>query len=351
MAGAPAPRNRDRSVADAARPETTKAAIREGKMAWRTRLAVLVLLLSPGAASAADNFGIGTSPQGTVTYSIGASIAKIAAEKAGLSLRVQPYSGTTQAVPLVNTGELDFGLANVLEASSAYAGTSLFNGKPNPNLRAVAVLYPLQIGFFVKKDSPIRSIKDLKGHALPVGYSGQAIIKILSDGMLASAGLTDQDIRGVPVPNIVRGTDDFIEGKADAFFFAVGAGKVAQANASVGGIRMLPAVNTSEGLAALRKFVPQAYITTVEPSKQNVGVEKATEVVSIDYLLFAAARVPDDVVYKLAKALHDNKAALVASYGSLADFNPERMAKKLPFDYHAGALKFYKEAGLWPPKD
>jgi len=320
-------------------------------MAWRTRLAVLVLFLSVGTASAADNYGIGTSPQGTVTYSIGATIAKIAAEKAGLTLRVQPYSGTTQAVPLVNSGELDFGLANVLEVGSAVTGTSLFKGKPNPKLRAVAVLYPLQVGFFVKKDSPIRSVADLKGHALPVGYSGQAIIKILSDGILASAGLTNDDIKGVPVPNIVRGTDDFIEGKADAFFFALGAGKVAEANSAVGGIRILPAMNGADALATLRKFVPPAYITTVEPSKQNVGIAARTEVVSIDYMLFAGAHVSDDTVYKVVKALHDNKPALVASYASLADFMPERMAKKLPFDYHPGAIKFYTEAGLWPPKD
>jgi TRAP transporter TAXI family solute receptor len=338
-------------VADAAGPQTIKAALREEKMAWRIRLAVLVLLLSASAAPAADNYGIGTSPQGTVTYSIGAAIAKIAAEKAGLTLRVQPYSGTTQAVPLVDSGELDFGLANVLEASSAYAGTSLFQGKANPKLRAVAMLYPLQIGFFVKKDSPIRSVADLKGHALPIGYSGQAIIKILSDGILASAGLGDDDIKGTPVPNIVRGTDDFIEGKVDAFFFALGAGKVAQANASVGGIRILPAMKGPDALATLRKFVPPAYITEVEPSKQHVGVAGRTEVVSIDYMLFAGAHVSDDTVYKLVKALHDNKPALAASYASLANFAPERMAKALPFAYHPGAIRFYTEAGMWPPKN
>lgn len=319
-------------------------------MIRRGLLAILLGVMAAGPA-VAQNLGIGTSPQGTVTYSIGATIAKIAAEKAGLTMRVQPYSGTTQAVPLVDSGELDFGLANVLEAGSAYAGTSLFQGKPSPKLRAVAVLYPLQIGFFVKKDSPIRSVKDLKGHALPIGYSGQAIIKILSDGILASAGLTNDDIKGVPVPNIVRGTDDFIEGKADAFFFALGAGKVAQANASVGGIRILPAVSTPDGLAALRKFVPPAYVTTVEPSKQNAGVVERTEVVSIDYMLFAGAHVADETVYKVVKALHDNKPALAASYASLADFMPERMAKTLPFPYHPGAIKFYTEAKMWPPKD
>jgi len=32
-------------------------------------------------------------------------------------------------------------------------------------------------------------------------------------------------------------------------------------------------------------------------------------------------------------------------------FQPRQMAKILPAgEYHPGAIKFYKEAGMWPPK-
>jgi len=59
-------------------------------MIWRGWLGVLVGVIAAADVAAAENLGIGTSPQGTVTYSIGAAIAKIAVQKAGLTMRVQP---------------------------------------------------------------------------------------------------------------------------------------------------------------------------------------------------------------------------------------------------------------------
>jgi len=81
-----------------------------------------VLLAATSVGAAAQTFGVGTMSQGTITYSAGSAIAKVVSQQARLKLRVQPYTGTTQIVPLVNAGELDFTLANVLEASNAASG-------------------------------------------------------------------------------------------------------------------------------------------------------------------------------------------------------------------------------------
>ena len=54
----------------------------------------------------------------------------------------------------------------------------------------------------------------------------------------------------------------------------------------------------------------------------------------------------DDVVYKLAKMMHDHKEELAANFGGLNGFDPDRMAKDLgPAQYHPGAIKYYKEIG------
>ena len=41
------------------------------------------------------------------------------------------------------------------------------------------------------------------------------------------------------MPNVVRSADDFMAGNADMFFFAFGGPKVREADATVGGIRVL----------------------------------------------------------------------------------------------------------------
>lgn len=307
-------------------------------------------LAASAAPALSQTYGIGTSPLGTITYSAGSAIATVATQKTGLQLRVQPYGGTTQAMPVINSGEVNFGLCNILEAQEAFTGTGVFHGHQNRDIRLVAVIFPLHAGLFARADSGIRTVKDLKGRAVTAGYTSQAIIRTLQDAVLATAGLTDKDIKAVPVPNIVRGADDFESGKADAFFFAVGAARVQQAGASVNGVRLVAIDNTPQALAALRRSAPLAYISVAQPGPHAASVPEPTPVLTYDYMFIASAHTPDDVVYKVVKALHGDKQDLAASFAAFRDFDPDHMAKSFPVPFHPGALKFYREISQSPDK-
>jgi TRAP transporter TAXI family solute receptor len=117
---------------------------------------------------------------------------------------VQPSSGTGTMIPLVNSGEIDIGFANTLELWDAFHGKGTFDKRPNPNLRTVAVIFPIKVGLFVRADSPIKTIKDMKGKTVSYGYTSQEVIKLTVDAMLATEGLTAADLKTVLVPNLVR---------------------------------------------------------------------------------------------------------------------------------------------------
>jgi TRAP-type uncharacterized transport system substrate-binding protein len=139
------------------------------------------------------------------------------------------------------------------------------------------------------------------------------------------------------VPNVAGGADEFAQGKADVFNFALGAGKVAETDAKVGGIRALNIDPSPGAMARLRKWVPVAYAAKVEPGKGRAGINETTTLFGYDYLVLASTKVSDDAVYKLTKIL--------------VGFMPGRMNKDMaPVQFHAGAIKFYKEIGAWPPK-
>lgn len=312
------------------------------------RIALTVALAAATVApAAAASYGVGTSTQGTITYSAGAALAKVIGEKTKLDLRVQPYGGSSQYVPLVSTKEIDFGLANILEVTSAIDGKLIFEGNKSPNIRAVGVVFPLTSAFFVRADSDIKTFKDLKGKRITVGYSSQAVIRPISEAILAAGGLSLGDVKGVPAPNIIRSADDFIEGKIDSFYFGIGGSKVTQAAASVNGLRALPLDDTPEVLAAARKYVPQAYMLKVSPSDKNVGITQPTNVLTYDYLFIAGAHLPDDVVYQATKVLYEGKKELAATFPVFNDMNVAELAKQLGVPYHPGAIRFYKEVGLW----
>jgi TRAP transporter TAXI family solute receptor len=318
------------------------------KIAWLAAAAtVAVVGIGPAAA---QMYGLGTGKQGFFTYSAGAAIAKTASDH-GLALRIQPYGGTSAYVPAVNANEIEFGLANELETNYAVTGKVVYKDKPQPDVRVVAILTPLYSVLHVRKDSPIKTIADLKGKRVPTDYVSQKILDILVQGTLANGGLTYADIQKVPVPNVVGGANEFAEGKADAFMFALGSGAVAETDAKVGGVRVLPIDPSPAAMARMREFIPVAYATKLEPAKGRYGIFDPTMVYAYDYLVLANAKVPDDAVYKLVKIMHDNKEALVAGFAPLAGFMPERMIKDMgPAKVHPGAIKYYTEIGAWPPK-
>jgi TRAP transporter TAXI family solute receptor len=322
----------------------------------KTRAATILAAAAAATALAvplpasAQMYGIGTGKQGFWTYSAGAAIAKVASDK-GLNLRLQPYGGTSAYVPAVNANEIEFGLANELETNYAVTGKVMYAGKPQPDVRIVAILSPLYSVLYVRKDSPIKTVADLKGKRVPSDFVSQRVLDVLVQGTLANGNLTYADVQKVPVPNVVGGANEFAEGKADTFMFALGAGAVAETDAKVGGIRVLPTDPSPEAMARLRKFIPVAYATKLEPRPGLVGILEPTMVYAYDYLVLANSKVADDAVYKLAKIIHDNKDSLANSFAALRGFNPARMAKDTaPVQFHPGAIKFYQEVGQWPPK-
>jgi TRAP transporter TAXI family solute receptor len=145
---------------------------------------------------------------------------------------------------------------------------------------------------------------------------------------------------------VIRGADDFVEGKIDGGFFAVGAAKVTEVDKAVGGIRYLPVSDDPAAVAAMQKIMPYAYVKVVNPSPAFAGVVGPTKLMAYDYLVVAGAHVKDDVVYRVAKAMYENKPKLVESLRAFGGFNPDDMHKTMPAPFHPGAVKYYQEKGI-----
>jgi TRAP transporter TAXI family solute receptor len=263
-----------------------------------------------------------------------------------MQTRIQPTAGESALLPLINNGEADFGIANVIEAIEAYTGKAVA-GKQE-KLRVVAAVQPLRVGFFARKDSDMKTMADVKGKRFPLGFSAMRTNDDLAIASLAAAGLTPKDIKPVMVPNVIRSADDFISGAADVFYFALGAGKVNEADASVGGVRLLGLPSAPAALEAARKVAPSIYFTEVKPRPGLAGVTEPTTVLTFDNLLLAGAHVKDDVVAKVLDEMAKNKPDMVATAPWLAEFDVADYYKAGAIPYHAGAVKYFEGKGLKP---
>ena len=308
-------------------------------------VAVGVAAVLPAGASA-QVLGFGTAPQGSIGYNMGSAIAKVIAETEKLQSRVQPYSGSSAILPLVNSGELDLTVCNVLEMDEAAKGEGPYNGRKQSNLRVLAVIFPLLSSIFVRKDSGINSLAELKGKRLPSGFTAQVTLDRVIAGVLANGGLEKKDVVPVLVPNVIRGADDFAEGKIDGGFFALGAAKVLEVHKSTGGIKFLPLSDDPQAIERMRKHMQYAYVTEVKPGPAYAGVDVPTKLMAYDYLVAVGAHVKDDVAYRIAKAMYDNKPKLVESLKAFGGFDPNGMNRTAPGTFHPGAMKLYKEKGI-----
>jgi uncharacterized protein len=317
----------------------------------RGMLAAAVLTLGVVTAAAAQQVAMGTSPPGSIYHQTGSVVAQLLNEKGGVTATLQPFASPNVYIPSVNAGEIQLGMANVAEISYAVEGSDHFAGRPHGDLRVVAVAYPLRTAIFVRKDSDIKDLKDLKGRRAVDGFTSQRIILPLLEAMYATVGLTRKDLRPLQVPNVVAGADAFAAGKVDMFFFALGAPKPREVDASVGGIRMLSLPNTPQAAEAVKKHYPYGYLRLEHPGPGNVGVLEPSYSLAYDALVFAGSKTPDQVVYQTAKVMFENAKQMGETAPPLRLFDPKAMAKDLGvLQYHPAAVKFYKEVGVWQGK-
>ena len=171
----------------------------------------------------------------------------------------------------------------------------------------------------MRKDGGIRTVADLKGKRVPYGFSAMRALEPTVRAILATAGLSEKDIRPVLVPNVIRSADDFLSGAADAFYFAFGAPKVREVDVTVGGIRM--AEIDEKGMPEARKIERWGYLTEVTPGPVFVGVEKPMKIYSFDNLIFTSAKSSDDFVYKVIDTMMKNKPDLIAVQPVLREFS------------------------------
>lgn len=296
---------------------------------------------------------LGTNPPGTVYFSLASGIAKVVSGAAGYQMVVQPHAGTSTMLPLINSGEMEFGIQNGVDLWLAYRGPAQQIGGRNPfphapNVRLVMRGAPLMVGLLVRKDSPIKSVHDVKGKRFTGEYRAHLAVWYNMFGHLSSAGLTWNDVKVVPVNTVNDGVDALVQGRADVTQHALNSAKVKEADAAVG-VRHVSDDCTKEGEVRMRKAVPGYYPRVVKAGSMT-GVLEDTCVVAYDTYFFVSKSVPDHVVEAALKAVWESGDQLPQIHAMFKEWTHDRAVDAdVSIPYHPGAVRFYRERNLWKP--
>jgi uncharacterized protein len=290
--------------------------------------------------------GLGTTPVGA-TFQLATGVAKVVSDKGGLQMRTQPMAGAAQYAPLVNRGDIDFGISNVPELHYLMKGEVIVDNRPNPDLRMVARLVPWYNGLVVKKDSPLRTVKDLKNQPVPAGFTGNPLGRVLITGYLANAGMTFDDTRQVPVPSFPRMFDAFKQQQTATSIATIGMAQLKEWDAALGGVRFLQFDPSPAAVAAVTRYVPHSSVVEVKPGPGRTGIDTPTHILVYDYALWVNAKVPEATVAKVAQALLDHPADLKATSPLWTEFDTAQLGRDVGIAYHPGAVQVYRAKGIW----
>ena len=164
----------------------------------------LAAMALTATAASAQVVTVATGAQGSLAYNSGQAVAKVANEN-GITARTQPLVGY---LPLINSGEVDFGFSNGVEAAFAMTGTGNYD-RANPNLRLAGVMFPMTTGIMAPCDLGLKTVADLKAKAselrIASEYTSSTIIPFYIAGGLANGGMSYDDFKQVPVASFVAG--------------------------------------------------------------------------------------------------------------------------------------------------
>jgi uncharacterized protein len=248
--------------------------------------------------------------------------------------------GSAENIGLLERGEVDIGLVAGEPAYEAFAGI----GRPPTTNKIITAIYSNPGMFVVKRDSPAKALSDLIGKPIAWGThaSGLTLLgRYVTDGL----GLDrEKDFEPHYLDKAGDGPVMVADGRVAALWGG-GIGWPGFTAVMKAGGRFIGL--TPEEIARVTAKHNFLKPITVPAGAYEGQTESVNSVGSWCYIL-ARQDLPDDVAYRLAKALHQGHAALVKRLEQGRETTPQntKMAAPSAELIHPGVMKYLNEIGL-----
>jgi TRAP transporter TAXI family solute receptor len=290
---------------------------------------------------------IGTGGVTGVYYAVGGAVCRLLNKdrKAhGIRCSVESTGGSAFNVNTIKAGELDFGMAQSDVHYNAAKGLGQFkDAGAYADLRSVYSVHPEPFTVLARKELNATKFEDLKGKRVNVGNPGSGT-RASMDELLEALGWKISDFSLASELKADEHGPALCDNKIDAFYYGVGhpSANIQDPTTSCG------AKLVSIGGPAVDKLLSGKpyYAKAIIPGGMYANNPQPTETYGVMATLVTSAKVPEAVVYQLAKATFDNFEEFKKLHPAFANLKAEEMVKNgLSAPLHAGAEKYYKEKG------
>lgn len=309
-------------------------------------MVLMTFLVFAVSAQAAQVVSIGTAPAGGSWYANGGAIADIITKYVdGVTGIAEVTGAAVENVKLLGTKKVEMGITINAICNAGYLGKPPFKEK-YPNLRIL--LSSFQKGYlqiFALKNSPIQYIDELKGKRVAVGPAGHGSLVRLKEVFKALGwGFSFKAIDPVYLPYkqaVTLLTDKRVD--AAVLYMAPPAPVIKEAEIT-NPIKVLR-LRDEQRQAILKTFKHYLPVTINQSAYKSLDEDIPT--IATPNVVMVDADLEEALVYKITKAIFEHIDIFRGSHPSVKKFSIQDAVVKGIVPYHPGAMKYYKEQGVW----
>lgn len=286
---------------------------------------------------------VATGGTGGVYYPYGGTLAEIINQKVpNVKATAEVTGASVENIRLVAKKDVTFALAMNDTVYQAYTGDGKFKGHKVDSIRTVFQMYPHVYHIVTLEKYPAKKISDLKGKKVSVGAPGSGT-EYKTNLILPLLGVKYSDMKVYRL-SFSENSTQLKDGIID-----VGIWDVAPPTSSVidlsttHRLRFIPF--TKEEVDKVVKTYP-FYGSITLPKNTYKGQTEEVLSVSVWNSVVCHKDTPEDLVYKVTKAVFENQKTLVNTHKIAEYTTPKASAQNSPIPIHPGALKYYKEIGV-----
>jgi TRAP transporter TAXI family solute receptor len=288
---------------------------------------------------------MGTASPGGLYYVYGDLVAQMLTQRLGLPVNTMSTQGSVHNIQLIELGNAQLGLITMGVGLQGWNGSGDWTkGKQFRKMRALFPAYDNTFQFVALRRSGLSRVLDLDGKRAGIGpRAGTAAVYV--PDILKALGVSAQFTNGAWEDNGA----DLLAGRSDAVLAGIGVPFPAIQNVeSKEPITFLSL--SADDIARIRQAIPE-----ITPSKISSGTYKALteDYNTIGLFNFAIGHVdlPEDLVYRLVKTMHENQKDLVKRLPSAAETLAANIDKNTFLPFHPGAARYYREVGMTIPAE
>ena len=307
--------------------------------------AVLLAAAVAAPASAQKAITLGTSSIGSSFYVVSIAIAKMASKHEKMNVSVESVGGSHANMFGIARGKIDFATANSSAVYDLYNGNKPF--KKAFDVRLVAQGHPTLRWFISTKRSGITRLKQIDGKTISSIRRPLPELKEIMDAMQTVFSMKD-------IKHVASSTSRELDGQLRA---GTVDGALMPFSLRQPVITKLfrddmiePLILNDADFDKVFAALPPKFFKLVVPANNFKNQPKAFPVLGLNAVMVTSKKMDNDTVYRMLRSFMNHQKEFSTFHGAAKFWNPQRATLSPPVPFHPGAIKYYKEVGMWTPK-